>query len=358
MKIKILRSHLLDILKSVMPAVSPRATLPVLSHVLISANEYVSMAATNLTIGIVRNAPGMIEESGQVCVPAKTFMDLISAQTGEYIELKVDNAGKLKISCGKFNADLNTLPAEEFPPQEPFNYEGQEVDGTTFAKGISKVVYAASTDEFKPVLQGIKIDGNGKQITLVATDGFRLAVTKVDGDAELHALVPATSLNTVSKFCGNGPLKIRQENGRLVFTGQGWMVITLLVDGNYPDYNVIVPRQFKATAKIKQAEIRAAVRAAQTLSTAMVDLNFKQDALEIISASDELGTSCSEVEYSLSGQPKESDFHLNPAFLADSINYLDEEYVELRVNGHRNPIIVIGPDQPDSYSVLMPLHKG
>ena len=167
--------------KRVSRAVSPRSTLPVLANVLVATDEgRLRLSATNLELGISCWIGAQIVEEGSITVPARTIADLVSMLPNETVALTLNTKTQtLNVRCGSNSTDIKGIDAQEFPPMPvPELSEGVALNVADFKEMIQQVVFAASTDEARPVLQGVLMNVNGSEVLLAATDGFRISVRK------------------------------------------------------------------------------------------------------------------------------------------------------------------------------------
>jgi len=353
MKLSIKRSTLNNTLRLVLPAVG-KSTLPVLEYVRFSTDgSLVRVSATNLEYGITANAIAQIEEPGEICIPAKIFSELISIGIGEDVHLSADN-GKLVINSGKSNNTLNILPADEFPPMTPFAWEGSELNAEHFIGAIQKTVFCASKDDNRPTFQGILVQRAGNDLVLAATDGFRLSVKSIPISGELEGLIPAHALNLVAKMAkGEETIKTRQEYGRIVFTGAGWQLETLLIDGKFPDYKTIVPRDTKTKIAVSAAQLLTALKQVKIMGNGYVELHANGNLT--VHGEDE-GNGKTETVLDAQIDGPEQTIYFNTEYLSEAVSVIGGT-VELKLGSHQTPAILHGSD-PFFEHVLMPVHRG
>jgi DNA polymerase III subunit beta len=347
MKLSISTPMLINVLKQAQAAVSPKSTLPVLACVLLDAHDgLLSVSGTNLEMGITANAPAQVTEPGAICTPAKMLIDLLAAAVGDRITLETVDY-KLRVMWAKSKSHLNTMPADEFPPMPAFKYEGQEIAGEQFSLAVKQVAFSASTDEGRPVLQGIQFI-KGK---LAATDGFRISITRLEG-LEVNALIPAGPLNTAARMAKDDKLTVRLENGKMIITGSGWQLTVNQLEGTFPDYNVILPRTNKTTVTVSGKALKAAIAQVRAVGGPVTKLEFNGIQATIDGQSEEGGDTSTEIEAIINGPAQKIAF--NTQFLAESIAVLGEK-IKLDLNDHKSPCTLHG-DDPNFTHVLMPMH--
>ena len=257
MKVIVLQENLARGLSIVSRAVSPRSTLPVLSNILIASDEgRLRLSATNLELGITCWIPARIEQEGSTTVPSRTLSDLINTLPADQVQLTFDaQTQSLHVQGGTSNNDIKCIDAQEFPPLPVPDMDGAvQVNVADFKEMIQQVTFAASTDEARPVLMGVLVTVEKDQITMAAADGFRLAVRKATLSnalpSPISAIIPARALNELARVAGDGEESIYmvmpKGRGQVLFRVKDVEVVSQLIDGTFPDYHQIIPRNYKS----------------------------------------------------------------------------------------------------------------
>jgi DNA polymerase-3 subunit beta len=355
MKLTISKNGLMNLLKLATPASSSKATLPVLECVrLQTAGGIISAACTNLELSILAQGIARAEIDGGLCVHARLFGELIANMTGDEIKLE-DDGYRMTIKSGRQTAHINGIPETEFPPIGDFRYEGQQIESALLIDAIKKTAFSASKEEARPILQGIAIQGNRGNLTLATTDGFRLSIKTLPVDIDLKAIIPAKALKMVASLAaGDEVIKMRkQDDNRVFFTGAGWQLATQLIDGNYPDYSVILPKRVVTKLSLKANDLKGILLQAKAIGANGVE--FKVNGATTISAqSEEIGSVEAVIEQA--GEGPEQKFSLNYEYLAEALGVIGGD-VTLSIIDHKSPLILRGEDQNYQH-VLMPLFKG
>jgi DNA polymerase-3 subunit beta len=205
MRVSVLQENLAHGLGIVARAVSPRSTLPVLANVLVATDEgRLRLSATNLELGITCWIGAKIEEEGSTTVPARTFSDLVGTLPSEKVDMTLNvRTQTLNVRCSASTTDIKCIDAQEFPPMPvPDLTDGIQINVTDFKEMIQQVVFAASSDEARPVLTGVLLAAQGDQITMQAADGFRLSVRKAQLSTPvpraIKAIIPARALSELA----------------------------------------------------------------------------------------------------------------------------------------------------------------
>lgn len=292
MKISCLQDSLVKGLNFVKTAVANRATLPILTHILIDARANdgrVRLAATNLDIGIHSWIPAQILEPGAVAVPARLITDFVSTLAEGPVELTLNvSTQTLRVINGRTVANIKGIDANEFPEMSSSGEPKAQVllDAKPLGEMLDRVVFAAATDESRPVLAGVCAKFDAKQLTLAAADGFRLSVqhTGIDGSSPVEPfslVIPVKALQEVSRLCSGQlePVKliVASDRNQVRFVLSVSEVIAQLIDGAYPDVSRIIPETHTSRAVVNAGELLTATK----MVTAFVDKNGKANGIRL-----------------------------------------------------------------------------
>ena len=277
MKVTVLQENLARGLNIVSRAVSPRSTLPVLGNILVATDEgRLRLSATNLELGITCWIGAKVEEEGSTTVPARTFSDLVGTLSDNQVEMSLTvRTQTLNLRCGASNTDLKCIDAQEFPPMPVADFsEGLDINVSDLKEMIHQVAFAASTDDARPILTGVLTSVAENQIILAAADGFRLSVRKTQLSSSIphpvSAIIPARALSELARIAGDGnqvvTMVIPPNRGQVIFRMSEIELVSQLIEGNFPDYEQIIPKRCETRAVLstqsflkacKQAEIFA-----------------------------------------------------------------------------------------------------
>ena len=359
-------------------AVATKTTYPVLSNVLIDADgDTLKLAATNQEIGITSWIPASVDEPGRVTVDARLLSEFVNTLPPEPVRLST-NAGRLTLKVKGLGADaeINGIDAEEFPllPTIEADAFTASVDPQTLREMIGQVEFAAASDDSRPVLAGVLIRLENDQITMAAADGFRLAVREGQLTREvperLDIIVPARALRELARVVGDRTepldLTITPNRAQLVVHTGDAQFYSRLIDGTFPDFRQIVPREFATRLDVGRDEFLAAVRRAGFFArdnNDVVRLSAKAGAdelslgnLEVSATAAERGSSQSDVSAALQGP--EGEIAFNSRYLVDVLTVLRNSLVMIGMNGS-NQAGVVRPLDSESYTyVIMPMVIG
>ncbi|MCS7088800.1 MAG: DNA polymerase III subunit beta [Thermoflexales bacterium] len=377
MKVTCLQENLARALSLAGRAVAPRtATLPVLTHVLLATdNGRLKVAATNLELGISCWIGAKVESEGAVTVPARVLSELVSLLPPDQVELELNvRTQALRVRGGHTDASIKGIDAQEFPIIPTFDAASAAlVSPSVLKKLIAQVAFAATTDEARPNLTGVLTKLEDQQITMVATDGFRLSLRKdalhapVAAEGPLSLLIPAKALTEVARALGEQEkpvaISVTPSHGQVLFHMESVDVVAQLIDQKFPPYESIIPRKWDTRVVVNTAEFLKACRQASVFA------RESADAVRLsIKASDELGPgrmlvsaraaesgeNVTELEAAVSGSSIEIGF--NVRFLIEALNAVDAPQVALEMTTPTSPAMLraVGDDQ--FLHLIMPMH--
>jgi len=375
MKLTITQAQLAYGLGIVSRAVSPRSTLPVLNNILIATDEgRLRLSATNLELGITCWIGAEIEEEGSITIPARIFFDLINALPGGKVNLSLTTRTQtLNIHCGTSNFDIKGIDAQEFPPMpSPDLSTGVELNVADFKEMIHQVGFAASSEEARPVLQGVLMEIKDNEISLAATDGFRISVRTAElstsQDKPVKVIIPARSLGELARIATDGnetvTMIVPPDRGQAIFHMKNAELVTQLIEGNFPDYNAIIPRSFKTRTVISTNEFLKACRQAEIIAREgnyVIRLNLQPQegapgTIEFSTQSEEMGSGEVIVDANIEGP--ELLIAFNVRFLSEVLEVIGTPNTILETNANNTPGL-LSPVGNDTFRhVIMPMHLG
>ncbi len=349
-------------------AVSSRSTLPVLANVLLKTEDAgLKLTATNLEIGITYWVPGKIESDGATTVPAKLLTDLVnSLPAGDKIDLELGPGESLHLKSGRFETHIKGIDAEEFPAiQTAGDRPTTRVAQNVLRRALTETAFAAASDEARPILTGVLARFEGDQLTLAAADNYRIAVKTIpilDAVPETSVVIPARALNELARVLADvdDPVDIVLAGGRnqVLFHLDGIDLVSRLIDGQFPNYQQVVPKEHATRAVLDREELLKAVRPAALIaheSANIVKLQISADGESgiTVSANAEVGDHVGQVEAAVEGDGTTIAF--NARYLADVLTNVDAEQFALELNGPLSPG-VFKPIGDDRYvHVVMPV---
>ncbi len=375
MKVSVSQQQLAHGLGMVSRAVSPRSTLPVLGNVLLATDEgRLRLAATNLELGISCWIGAQIAEEGSITVPARLFSDLINTLPSDTVQLAVNmTTFTLSVRCGASYTEIKGIDAQEFPPMPAADpAEGITLKVAELKEMIQQVAFAASTDEARPVLQGVQTIVGGDEITLAATDGFRISVRRAPlpeaAKRPMAMIIPARALNELARIAqdGEGEVTLISPPGRgqVIFHLETAELVSQLIDGNFPDYKVIMPRAFKTHTIVSTQALLKACKQAEIIARngnnvvrlTMQKFEDRPGEIEVTAQSEETGENESKIDANIEGPVLAIAF--NVRFLREVLEVIKTPNLVLETNDLKSPARIQPVGDENFQHVIMPMHLG
>jgi len=361
MKFSVSKEKLLEGLQTVQNVVSTRTTLPILSNVLLQADENtLRLTTTDLDVGVRRGVDAQIEKSGSTTLPARRLFTIVRELPASEISIEVDSKNVASIRSGASFFKILGLPQEEFPPLPKFeNAKTFTIRQKDLRDGLKKTSYAISSDETRYVLNGILFSFKDNKLTLVATDGRRLALVDIELEFprshEVDIIVPTKAVTELARLVGDdGDVKMTVGENQIAFETSGVLLVSKLIEGNYPNYRQVIPAEAKERVTLERETFLNAVHRVSLLSSEKsnsVKLVFSKNNIDITANTPEVG----EARESLAVQYKGKDFSIafNPEFLMAPLRNLANDEVYLDLIDEMSPGVV-KVQSPFLY-VLMPM---
>jgi DNA polymerase-3 subunit beta len=344
MNLTISKEELINGLQAVQNVVSTRTTLPILSNVLLRAEEgRLELTATDLDVTVTCSVEAQVNQAGLTTVPVKRLFGIVRELSNSELDMEVDDKNTCSIRCGPSFFKVNGLSAEEFPPAPKFKEDKKVILKQEAVRGMMrKTSYAISTDESRYVLNGIFISLKDHKLTMVATDGRRLAMVDseldVSDSSEGEFIVPAKAVNELNRLLQEtGDLEIKYSENQASFSlqdekGFPVVIVTKLIEGNYPNYRQVIPGEAKERVTLVREELLHALKRADIMTSDKansVKLAFTKNNLAITANSPEVGEARESMAINYKGPDIAVAF--NPKYLIDPLNALsdDEVYLEL-----------------------------
>ena len=373
MRLSCLQENLNKGLGVVGRAVATRSTLPVTQNVLLATDRsMLKLSATNLEIGITTWVGAMIEEEGAITVPARLLTEFVASLPQEKIDLQMSQTPtSMQLTCGRAEARINGTDAEEFPPIP--TVEGgllAKMDARTLGTAVAQVVFAAATEESRPVLTGVKLELEGDDFTLAAADGFRLAVHRgklLEPVTEpASAIIPAKTLQELSRFLpdqeGSVEIVMTPAKGQVLFQLENIQVVSQLIQGTFPNYSQLIPQSYQTRAVVDLQEFQRAVRTSSIFArdgSGIIRLQLVPGADDspskiVVSArAEEIGDNVGEVDTELEGE--EAKIAFSSRYLLDVLSVLERGKIALEASSPSSPG-VFRPTGAENYvHVVMPM---
>ena len=361
MKLLINKDVILDGLAKVQSIVGSRTTLPILYNVYWKADkEKLKLTATDLEISVQTDVEAKISRTGGTTLPAKKLYSILGALPANEIEIDVDEKDNAAIKCGASYFKIIGISEEEFPSLPKF--QGQRsfvVDQGHMKRMLMATHFAASTDEARAILNGVLVSFRGEKLSIVATDGRRMAHYTMDvefpKESEGDWVVPSKTVGELLKTLKDeGPLKIQVSENQIAFEFGTMLIYSKLIEGTYPNFRQVIPTSCEERISIEREALLSAVHRVSLLvsdKASPITLTFSKNRLEIVGIAQDVGEANESLPIKYSG--KEITISFNPDFLMDPLKNLSCDEVALELTDELSPG-VLKADTPFLY-VLMPM---
>ena len=358
MKLTIERDLFADAVGWVMRSVSTRATLPALGGVLVDAEgPRLRFAGTDLELAGEALVDAKIDTPGKAVLPGRVLGEIARSLPEGAVHINVDGQ-QAKITCGAAEFTLRMLPVEDFPTLAAADGGiAGTIDAKTFATGVGQVTRAASTDEARPVLTGVLIEAAKDSVTLVATDSYRLAVRTIPwkgpGEA-LKRVVPARALSEAARASEEaGDVEVTLGESQASFAIGGRRLTTRLIEGEFPNWNQLIPKELPNELRLERDVLIEAVRRVGILaqSGTPVRLDLGASGAKLAAGSQDVGDAAEQVQGKFEGEPLEVAF--NPQYLLDGLNGVEGTEAIIAVRDGLKPGVIRAPEDEGGFQYLV-----
>ena len=361
MKFSVAKEKLLEGLQQVQNVVSTRTTLPILSNVLLQAQgDEIHLTTTDLDVGVRGSCEADVEKEGATTLPARRLFNIVRELPSSEIQIDVNGKNAASIRSGQSFFKILGLPEEEFPPLPKFeDAKVVTIRQKDLRDGLRKTSYAISTDETRYVLNGVLFSFKENKLTLVATDGRRLAMVEIELEFprshEADFIVPTKAVTELQRLLSDdGEIKVSMGSGQIAFDLNKTLLVSKLIEGNYPNYRQVIPSEAKERIKLERETFLNSLRRVSLLASDKshsVKLSFGKNNIDITATTPEVG----EAKESIAVAYKGRDFSIafNPEFLMAPLRALTEDEVFLDLIDEMSPG-VLKIQTPFLY-VLMPM---
>ena len=361
MKLKVVRSKFIEGLKSVQNIVAGKGSLPILQNVLLESKGHeLKMTTTDLDTSIKTVCECEVSEAGSTTLPVKLLFTAMSKVVEGEVEIEVDAMERASISAGNAHYKLAGMPESEFPklPQEEEAYS-YKISQTLFKEMLRKVAYAASQDDTRRTLKGVFISFKDSKLTMVATDGRRLALVENEmefpKECEKDIVLPFKAVSELQRSLNNdGDLEMKIQKSQICFKIGDMTIYSKLMDEVYPNYKQVIPKETSEHISIDRQLLLDAIDRASVMTmdeAHSTKLIFESGKLTVTSAASDIGEAKDIVPIKYAGEKIEIMF--NPTYVMDPLKAIDDDEVTINLNDGHSPAI-IKCSVPFLY-VLMPL---
>ena len=364
MKLSVPRDSLSSALQLVGRAVSNRGTLPSLGGVMVTADESLTLRATDMEMALTSTLDdAKIADQGSVLLPGRLFADVVrSLPPGEVsLELRGEQRD-VEIAAGGARFHLRTLPAEDFPRLPALEGETAKLAAKPLAETIDLVARAASRDEVRPILTGVLVQAEGNRLTMVATDSYRLSVKHTELESPvsqpLEANVPARALRELARVAAAGEqdeVEIALPRNQIVFGVGGTVLSSRLIEGQFPSWRQLIPETFEHEVRLPREEFAEIARRVSQLAqrNAPLRLAFSEGELTVAAETPDIGDASEAMPAPFTGEAMEIAF--NPQFLVDGAESVATEQIAVQLSSPLRPGLLRPVDGDDFSYLVMPI---
>lgn len=364
MKVLCEKSEFLKGIQTVANVISSKTTLPILSHILLdAAGDRIQLYATNLEVGIRTSVRAEVIEEGGITVPGRMISDIVREVPEDKMEVLTETKARMVISCGKSFFKIMGLPKEEFPKIPELEGKGSfSISCGTVKEFIRKTSFAVSKDEIRPGLSGILLKVRKGEMTVVSTDGRRLAKFKKsisDKEIEKVVILPSKAVNEVNRIMEDGKdeVKIAVGENEVMFEFGKIMLVTRLVKERFPDYERVVPKTYSVRLSLEREVFLSAVRRVSLLTSeksSAIKISLSRNKMALSASTSELGEASDEIDISYDGEEEILAFF--PVYLMDFLRNETCKEVYFDIINSVSPAVLrpVGGEEDYLY-VIMPI---
>ncbi|ALA56446.1 DNA polymerase III subunit beta [Nitrospira moscoviensis] len=373
MKVRIGRDELLTGLQRVQGVVEKRNTMPILSNILLEAKqEGAEIVATDLEIGMRGLYKATVLQPGGVTVSARKLYEIIKELPAGDIELTAGDNNWTTIQAGKSQFKVVGLPSAEYPALPAIEREGlTPLAGEGLLELIRKTLFAAGDNDARYILNGLLVTlvmtEKKTSLRLVGTDGHRLAVAEQEvsktgsktGPQEIKAIIPKKAAQEMRRLLeegGDGEPLIGFTKNLMIFRKSGLLLTSRLMEGNYPNYQQVIPKEGGRKISVNRTELESALRRVSVLSkdkANAVKVSFGSGKMTLFSSNPDFGEATEELTARYEGEALSTGF--NARYLLDVFSVMDGETISLQMDTPLSPCLIQEPESPGFKCVVMPI---
>lgn len=358
------RKALQDAVQIVARAVSPRTSLPILGHLLVKTEDSrLRLLAYDLEVGIDHTVEANVQEPGALAIPARVIGDILSTLPDTDVELSTDQSGAINLKCGTSHFSVLGLPAEEFPMLPEVAEEVKFViDSKVLREGVGRTIFAVSTDESRVILTGVLLQVTDGNLKLVSTDTHRLCVCDCpisNCEGAVNAIVPARAMQEATRIVGDSDVEVEVviSPTQIKFTSGETMLVSRLIEGQFPNFERVIPTEFSIKLIIPAEQFEQAMRRVEIVareSAHRTIFTLGNETLILTAESPNVGRVREEVEVIKQGEDIKMAF--NARYILDVLGVVETEAVEMELSGQVSPAVIRPQGETGYIYVLMPMH--
>src|SRR3989344_4235204 len=365
MKVECVKNKLYNLLQKTERVTGKNQNLPILSCFLLSAEGGVlTVHATNLDLGVKSSTLVRVLKEGKVVVPASVFFGFLSQLTNDENVSLESVGGVLEVSTKHTKTNIKLFDSKVFPNIPISNNTTQNIIPTTdLLKGLQSVWFSASVSAMKPELSSVCIYYDQKNLVFVATDSFRLAEKKVaTKPLDIQPiLIPFKNVVDIIKILDGheGNISVSSSKGQVSFLGEGVYIVSRVIEGSFPDYQQIIPKEFKTEVVLLKQDLISSLKLSNIFSNTFNQINFflspSKKTFELNTQNEHVGKSVVKVDAVVKGEELNVDF--NHRYLTDCFQPISSDSISLRFSGAHKPLVLQGVGDTSFIYLVMPMNK-
>lgn len=366
MKLTVLQENLSKALNTALRFTSSKAQLPVLGNILLSAKKTkLSVLATNLEISIAISVGAQVEEEGSITIPARVISEIVTNLPPGQIEISIEKE-RVKVSTQGFQSDISGMNASDFPsiPQNLDKHSSINLPKEEFSQALSQVIFSASIDETRPILTGVLFLFQKGLLTLVATDGFRLSQKKVElngGGKPQKVILPKSALGEISRLSQEADeiyFSYKEKDSQTVFEIGDCVLSTRILEGEFPDFEKIIPKGGEVKVGIDKEELLRAVKTASVFardSANIIRFVAEKGGISLSAESNQTGSQKARVDAKVEGESKGFEIAFNYRFVEEFLHAVKGEGVTLTFSTPTAPGVFQDATDTNYLHLIMPV---
>ena len=367
MKFVCYKDKIIKALNSVVKGVASKTTMPILEGILIQTNDNeIKLTTYDLELGIEYTMPCDVTEQGSTVVNAMMFTEIIRKLPDTEIHISVNDKNLLEIECEGSLYKLATMNPDEFPELPKIEIENSiEVDQNVLKNMIRKTIFAVSSEESRPIFTGCLFEVESNKLSLVAVDGFRLALRRIYLSKQTNnfsAVIPGKTLNEVNKIISDSfePVKIGVAKNQALFEMDNCKVVTRILDGEFLNYKNVIPSNWETRVKVNKNSLQNSFERVSLISSSSVEKEKKYPVKVqvdigkvVISCTNQTGDAKEELYVATEGKNLEAGF--NPKYFLDSLKAIDDEDVYVEFGSSISPCLIKSVENNDYTYMILPI---
>lgn len=364
MKLQILQENFAKAITLASRFTTTRAQLPILGNILLSSSKTkLTVSSTNLEISVSTSLGAKVEKEGEISIPSKVLSELVGNLPKETLSLEAEKE-HLKISSSSFSSDILGMNTSDFPkiPSSVHKDKSFNLPKAEFSDGLSRVIFATSVDETRPILTGILFLLSKEGLTLVATDGFRLSrkIIKTNSfKGNFKFILPKTILSEVGRLgeIEEVVFEVQEKEKQVVFEIGDTVLSSRLLEGEFPDYEKIIPKSTTTKVSLDKEDLLRAVKLSAPFArdnANIVKIKVQKEGITVSAESSQAGSQETKVEAKVEGESK-IEIAFNYKFLEEFLGSVKGEEVRMEFSGNEKAGIFLDPSDSDYLHLIMPV---